>query len=267
MDFTHYQRHLDQLRGRSPWNLVVLHRVPSTNSLARRITQEYHREYAQPPRSLIVALEQTAGRGRLGRRWRSPSGAGIYATLLLPLEDTTSVARLPLLVAVGIARALNRYLAPTCRLKWPNDLVVGRKKLGGVLIEAVTHDDETVAMIGIGINHGPAPKVADRDTTSVLEAASAPPDLPTLLWEMVVGVDEALERLEDGAWAVQRYRELSAHRPGDHLTCRVGGEVRSGIFRGIDDHGFLRLEHEGGEECIAAGEVVESLADDEPEEH
>jgi BirA family transcriptional regulator, biotin operon repressor / biotin---[acetyl-CoA-carboxylase] ligase len=265
MDFPHYQRHLDRLRGRSPWNLVVLQRVPSTNSLARRIAREYHREYSQPPRSMIVALEQTAGRGRRGRRWVSPPGAGIYATLLLPLEDSATVAQLPLLVAVALARVLNHHLTPACRLKWPNDLVVGPKKLGGLLIEAITHDDETVAMIGFGINYGAAPKVADQATTSVTEGSPDPPALPTLLWELVLGVDRALEHLGDAEWAVTRYRELSAHRPGDRLTCRVGGKLQSGIFRGLDEHGFLRLEHDGREERVSAGEVVEAFTAEDTE--
>jgi BirA family biotin operon repressor/biotin-[acetyl-CoA-carboxylase] ligase len=257
MDFAQYQRELDRLRNQAPWNLIVLRRVGSTNALARRITAEYHREFSVPPRSLIVAGEQTAGRGRRGRPWLSPPDTGIYATLLLPLEDPRTVVRLPLLAAVGLARSLNRYLDPPCRLQWPNDLVVGERKLGGLLIEAVTHEEGTVAMIGFGINHGAAPPVPDRSVSCVVESAPDPPALPRLLWELVDGVHEALTHLHDPEWTVTHYRALTAHRLGDALTCRVAGEIRSGIFRGIDEHGFLKLEYDGREERFSAGEVVE----------
>ena len=264
MDFTRYQRDLDRLRRGSPWNLVVLQRVNSTNSLARRITREYHREFSDPPRAVIVALEQTAGRGRQGRRWQSVAGEGIYATLVLPLGNPAALARLPLLAAVGLARALNRHLKTPCRLKWPNDLMVGREKIGGLLIETITQGEEVVAMVGFGINHGGAPDLQDgRRATSLCRACAAPPSLPCLLWDLVAGVDRALEHLDDGEWAVRHYRELTVHQSGDRLTCRVAGEERSGIFRGIDDQGFLRLEHHGRVERFSAGEVVEEQPGDQ----
>jgi BirA family biotin operon repressor/biotin-[acetyl-CoA-carboxylase] ligase len=268
MDFAQYQRELDRLRGDAPWNLVVVKRAASTNTLARRIVQEYHREYTDPPRAVIVALEQTAGKGRQGRRWQSPAGEGIYATLVLPVEDPSHLARLPLLAAVGLARALNRHLAEPCRLKWPNDLMVEGRKIGGLLIEALTCEGDAVAMIGFGINHrGEVPLEGERRATSVTRmTAQAPgetPPMPTLCWRLVAEIDRALQHLPDGPWAVERYRELILHRPGDRLRCRVAGREHVGIFRGIDDHGFLRLEEDGKEERLSAGEVVEEVREDD----
>src|SRR5262245_59243907 len=159
MGFDDYLAELDRLRpARADLgtdNLVVLERVGSTNDLARAIVAEYAKESQSPPPLLLLAWEQAGGRGRAGRSWSSPAGKGVYATLAFPVADPQALATLPLLVGVGLCRGLDRWLPGACGLKWPNDLIAGRRKLGGVLIEAqVRPGDGAAVMVGFGVNHG-----------------------------------------------------------------------------------------------------------------
>lgn len=267
-----FRRALAEARpsGAGPENLVVARRVDSTNLLARRIAGEYLKESLRPPPLLLLAFEQTGGRGRQGRRWRSPAGRGLYATRLVPVEVPPALATLPLLVAAGLARALGRWLPGRCGIKWPNDLVVDGRKIGGVLVEAVSRGQGApVALVGFGVNHGltaeelPAREGSAPEATSLTLEAARPPTLAEMTWALVEGVEEELAHLGDSAYAVERIRELSVHRPGDEMRCRLPEGTVEGIFRGFDPRGFLKLETrdpERGHETvrhIAAGEVVE----------
>ena len=161
MDFDRYVEGLERRRDRrGPENLVVLPSVASTNALARSVIAEYQNEGQTLHPLLILTLEQSGGRGRQGRNWSSPRGKGVYATRVLQVSDPALLQTLPLLVGVGLCRALSLHLPPQspCRLKWPNDLRVEvggeRRKIGGILIEAsVRPGEESVAIVGFGVNY------------------------------------------------------------------------------------------------------------------
>jgi biotin-[acetyl-CoA-carboxylase] ligase BirA-like protein len=149
--------------GAVPENVVVLASTASTNAVARGVAVDFESEGLDLEPMLVLAFEQTAGRGRLGRTWSSPRGRGVYATLTHPYAVPALLPALPLLVGVGLCRALAPHLPGGCRLKWPNDLLVpggggaaGRgRKIGGILIEALVQPgDGCVAVIGFGVNHG-----------------------------------------------------------------------------------------------------------------
>lgn len=265
MDFASYLGELDAARW-GPENRVVLARVDSTNRLARRVVSAYQREEMAPPELLVLALEQVAGRGRQGRSWSSPPGGGVYATRVLTVADPAALQTVPLLAAVGLAGALGRLLpAGRCGLKWPNDLMVDGRKLGGVLVESIARAGEaSVAMIGFGVNYrSPATEEPGR-TTSLAEQLPSPPPLGELAKTLVIGLDRELRHLGDEPYAAARFEALSIHRPGDALRCRVAGEVVEGGFGGFDERGFLRLETPEGERLISAGEIVET--NDRPDE-
>ncbi len=268
-----FQAYLDEMRRlRRPelGNLALVEKVGSTSGLARRIAEECMEEGICLTRAWIVAYEQTEGRGRQGRPWASPPGAGLYATLLLPLGDfessatppalSESLTTLPLLTATAVCRAVDRRcdLAP-CRLKWPNDLLMEGAKLGGVLIETIgPPSKEGVALLGVGVNYLPGRYgEVDRSATTVGDHCSQAPSLAEFTWQVLSAVDEQLEQFGDTAVAIEGYRKLSAHQPGDLLRCRVGNGLAEGIFRGFDQRGFLRLEVDGKEHLLAAGEVIE----------
>ena len=277
--FTRYLAELDRARPtrptrpdirRGPENLVVVRRVASTNQLARSIVADYESEAQDLHPLLILALEQSGGRGRHGRSWTSPAGRGVYATRVLSMRDPELLQGLPMLVGLALCRALSRHLPVPCRLKWPNDLVVdttaGRKKIGGILIEALVHPGEgAAAIIGFGVNHSNEEddlQTLPETATSVrrLGGPGAEVSLADLTWDLVTGLERELTHLEDLSQVVESYRELSVHRPGDVISCRIGEQVVEGTFLGFDERGRLRLERggEGGEEIlVASGEVIE----------
>lgn len=250
-------------------SVVVLPSIGSTNALGRRVAGEYFRDNGEPPRSLYVAWRQEDGRGRRGSAWASPAGHGVYASLLLPVSGETGLHTVPLLAAVGLCKAIQAHLPPaepSCRLKWPNDLLLGDRKLGGLLIEAVSGEgDERALVIGFGINHTPCARVREAigegagqwNAVALTEVAPQAPPLAGLLGELVTALCGELERRDDEPYARRAYEALSMHQPGDRIRCRDGRRTVSGEFLGFDLHGFLRLRVASGEEMrLAAGEVL-----------
>lgn len=297
MDFERYVTEIERGRVRAaaagahgPENLVVLARTVSTNLLARGVAADFETEGLDLGPMLVLALEQSGGRGRLGRTWSSPRGQGVYATLARPYGQPELLPALPLLVGVGLCRALGPHLPDGCRLKWPNDLVVPHgasraAKIGGILIEALVHPgDGCVALIGFGVNHGQRLEELPPGATSLLLetgghlGSGRGIGLAELTWELVAGVERELAHAGDLPYAVAAYRDLVIHRPGDWLVCRVGEREIAGAFAGIDDTGRLRLrprtaadtapgegadartaggEEGGAEVVLSAAEVVE----------
>lgn len=262
MDFHRYVEGLERRReSGGPENLIVLPRVESTNVLARSIIAEYQNEGQTLHPLLLLTLEQTGGRGRHGRTWSSPWGKGVYATRVLAVPDPAMLQALPLLVGVGLCRALASHLAVPCRLKWPNDVLVevdgGRKKIGGILIEAsVQAGEDAFAIVGFGVNHSHVREDLPETATS-LHLLGGGADLSDFTWDLVTGVEAELTRLGDQAYAVASYRDLSVHRPGERLVVRTGDAEVEGTFAGFDEVGRLLLERGGETIPMAAGEVIE----------
>lgn len=255
MTFARFARTLEARRGRH--GVVILAVTGSTNDLAKRIVRDYTREDDSPPALDIVAWHQESGRGRDQRTWMGGPGAGVYASMVRPLTDARASSTLPVAVAVGLARALNRHIDDRCRLKWPNDLLVEGRKLGGVLIEVVGCGGGGCggAVIGFGINHRrdwvEEPSLR---ATSVLAESATEVDLSTLTADLLESVDACLAEPFDELLAA--YRDLSTHKDGDQLSLRGVERPVEGTFRGFDDRGFLRLAgDDGAERTFAAGEL------------
>ncbi len=245
-----------------PANRVIVERTDSTNRLARDVVSEYHKEEMTPPGLLILALEQTAGRGRQGRSWRSPAGRGVYATRVLSVSEPDLLQTLPLLAAVGLARAVDDLVAGrACGLKWPNDLMLGEKKLGGVLVESMSsRNGRNVALVGFGVNYSggdAAGPLEGLSATSICEESAEPPSLGRVTRHLATSLESELEHVGNVSYAIEGFRRLAIHRPGDPVRCRIGDEVVEGAFGGFDERGFLRLEQEGEERLIGAGDLLE----------
>ena len=126
--------------------LEIHRRLPSTNAHLRSLAFT-----GVPPFTTVVAGEQTAGRGREGRGWHSPADTGLWVSILLSLGPTRTVGVLPLAVGVAVARAIERLTGGDVGLKWPNDVLVGPKKVAGILCESSGESGDLVA-VGIGVN-------------------------------------------------------------------------------------------------------------------
>lgn len=240
-----------------PSNLVLLERVDSTNLMARGIASDYLAAGRPPPATLVVALQQSHGLGRRGRRWSSPRARGVYASWILPVAGC-QLPSLPLLVGVGLADGLSAFSRERCRLKWPNDLMVGGRKIGGILIESLaTGEQGAVAIVGFGVNHSHTREQlpVKAATTLELEAADVLPTLAELTRRLVDAIAAELRHLGDMETAVERYRRCTAHDQGDPIRCRTAEGVVEGTFAGFDGRGFLLLRTDSGERLVVAGDL------------
>jgi BirA family biotin operon repressor/biotin-[acetyl-CoA-carboxylase] ligase len=224
----------------------------STNARARELA------LAGAPGGLVVSAGgQSAGRGRQGRSWFAPpEGALLYSALLRPLGERPL---LPLAVPLAVCEAAEAIAPFSCRVKWPNDVWVERRKLAGVLIESRAGRDGW-AVIGVGLNVAVAefpPELTD--TATSLSAAEG--DGPTVP-EALAALNEAL-----GRWVDAPTEEVLAEfRSRDALAGeQVAWEQGEGVVAGIDDCGHLLVDSRSGERVtIGAGEVHLALPGSRP---
>lgn len=245
MDFSTFAAELSRWHPCGDENLLVVADTDSTNRLARMIAAEYEDERQNLPRAYLFAWTQSAGRGREKRQWASPGGLGIYATMLTWVANPAHLATLPLLAGVAICRGLAPLLPAAGdgpRLKWPNDVMIGGKKIGGILIEAAHRTDEgAIVILGFGVNHAHRPEGLPIAAATSLEMEGGHASLSELATSLACALEDELKHLGDTAYAVAAYRELSAHTVGDRLVCRMGDRTVAGTFLGFDAAGGLRL--------------------------
>jgi BirA family biotin operon repressor/biotin-[acetyl-CoA-carboxylase] ligase len=232
--------------------------VDSTNDLALALAAS-----GAPAGTAIVADAQRAGRGRRGRTWFSPPGAGLYLSVVLRPTAGSQLSLTTLAVGVGVARALRAETSLPIELKWPNDVVIGRpwRKLAGVLCEATGVGARVDAVIaGVGINVRTAaypPEIADRATSIEAELGRAI-DRERLAGVCVAAVMESAALLDgDGAGAIlEAWREFARAGLGGALVRWLDqAETRHGTVRDIDADGALLVDAGGRVERLVAGEV------------
>lgn len=237
-------------------NLVVVDEVDSTQTLARRLLEHHLDDDESPEPFAIVALAQTSGRGRRGRPWASAPRLGVWGSFALPIEDASTLQSVTQRVAVSLAETVNLWADGRCRLKWPNDLISDGRKLGGILVDAISRAaGPSWAVVGIGLNHGHGEQdLPYRQATSLALLGAEPPPLGETIGALAGALWRELRG--KGEW-LERYRRLSAHRPGDDLECETAaGERMSGQFAGFDELGRLRLQTPGGIVTLTSGEIL-----------
>lgn len=241
-----------------PANLLVASTLDSTSRMARRLVSRLLEDDESVPSFVVVGLHQSGGKGREGRTWWSPPGAGLYATWVatVPIAD---LSWLPLRVPLALCEALDRFIPGRCRIKWPNDVLVEGRKIGGVLIEAVRRaSPEAEVLIGFGVNRShPTEEMPSLRATSLCGEMVNPPTLAELIRVTLERVGAVLSAPSSPADLLAAFRARLIHQVGETLQVRMGDERIEGRFLGVDDSGFLRLEVSGEEKRIAAGEVVQ----------
>jgi BirA family transcriptional regulator, biotin operon repressor / biotin---[acetyl-CoA-carboxylase] ligase len=239
-----------------------LEETTSTNDEAKAAAKA-----GAPHGAVWVAESQTAGRGRQGRRWLAARGESLLVSVLLRIP--CAPARLPPLALVAglavrdaVARALGSGAAPV-RLKWPNDVLIGKKKVAGVLVEAqLAGKNVESIVVGVGINvHARSfpDEIAERATSVGLETASVP-DRAELLADLLHGLDRDLPIAAARGLGTMHARLIEA----DALRgSRIRGERGEGVAEGIDLEGRLWVrEDDGTIHKWSAGEVVEARPHD-----
>ena len=218
-----------------------LRHCDSTNDRARELAAA-----GAPAGTVVTADEQSAGRGRHGRRWTAPAGAALlYSAVLRPLEGHHAL--LPLAVPLAVSEAAESLAPVACQVKWPNDVWIDGRKCAGVLIEARFQDGW--AVIGVGLN-----------------VATAPEGFPAELRESAISLDhgvtvpDALAALNQrlGAWVeASPDRVLAGFRERDALRGRqIDWGAGRGTADGLDERGNLVVVTDSGERLsLGAGEV------------
>ena len=207
---------------------------------------------------LLAAEEQTSGRGRRGRRWHSAPGAGITFSLSRKINrPTRELPALSLVAGVAAARAL-RALGADVQVKWPNDLVVGGAKLGGILVETRSSGH---AVIGIGINCRPTPGLNAKVRREVAYLGNAV-ERNDVIRRIGLALMEALDAFErqglDGLRA--EWESMDAHA-GQRLRVRLAnGKVLTGTASGLAQDGSLQLMTRRGMQAVTSGRVMSARA-------
>lgn len=213
----------------------------STNDLAKKMASQGCREGA-----VIIAGEQSSGRGRVQRRWQSPEG-GLYLSIVLrPSIAPSDMTRITLLSGLAAANALINLYQLDVRLKWPNDLLVNDRKIGGILCEAEGEADKLrYVVVGIGVNVNTEVK-ADIPTTSVAEELGGSFSIVEFARQVIQEMEKVYEGLIGGSADLLRaYMELS-HTIGRKVRMIYQNEDLVGEAVGIDPDGSLILKTENG---------------------
>jgi BirA family biotin operon repressor/biotin-[acetyl-CoA-carboxylase] ligase len=229
--------------------------VGSTNDRARELLDRPDGDGA-----VVVADEQTAGRGRRGRTWISPAGANLLASVAIRPELRAERAwQLGQSVALAVADACGTVAA--VGLKWPNDLVASdMAKVGGLLVETLVSGDRVVgAVAGIGINvnwrRSDMPAEIAGGATSLFELAGGPVDRVALLDAVLDRLGVEVERLEAGTSPLPRYRAVCVTLGQEVVVATPDGTVE-GMARDIDPQGALIVETAAGPRHVSSGDVV-----------
>ncbi len=211
---------------------------------------------------LLAAEEQTAGRGRRGRRWRSAPGAGATFSILRRMRCTPQLlSGMSLAVGVATARALHAMGASEVALKWPNDLLARDSKLGGVLIETRLQATQIIAVVGIGINCRPVGELGTRlrrnlvALDDLLRPAVSRNAVIAAIAREVLAALEAFETQGLPAFA-DAWRALHAYE-GRRLHVRLAdGRTVRGVADGLAPNGALRLQTRAGTRDVASGRII-----------
>jgi BirA family biotin operon repressor/biotin-[acetyl-CoA-carboxylase] ligase len=228
--------------------------VGSTNDVAATLADR-----GEPEGTVIIADTQSAGRGRHGRSWASPPGAGLYMSIVIrPAPHAVSL----LTIGAGVALADGIQAATGLHpdLKWPNDVYIGGRKLAGILAEAGTSKDGGPhVVLGCGINLMPAaypPDVAAR-ATSIESELGRPIDRGLLLVECLAALHLRYRELQSRASAavIARWRDRAVSTFGRRVEWDVAGVTRHGVAEDIDETGALLVRDGAAQARVISGEV------------
>ena len=247
---------LEKATARGAWSVKAYEKVGSTMDKAREFSTEMPANTA----GLVIAQEQTQGRGRQGRVWQE-AHSGFYATYILKSEsDLHNFFCLPLVVGLSIAELFaSLHLEST--IKWPNDVLsLSGKKLSGILIEYLKEGGRNVFLVGVGINLKGEPSAESRAVSIFTETGRVftPQVIATSLGEKLFS---NFKEVEESGFKNFRENWLRHTRGiGSTLSVHVGREIVTGIFRGVGPLGYLLLEVEGVVKEISSGELINDIS-------
>jgi len=231
--------------------------LPSTNDLAREMAAEGAVEGVS-----VLARTQTAGRGRQGRAWSSPAGAGLYFSVILrpalkPAESTV----ITFAAAVAVAETLATDFNLTADIKWPNDVMTGGRKISGILVEtAVEGERLQYAVLGIGVNLGQRdfPGELRQTATSVFIESGKQVEPDEFLSPLIDKLEHWYRMaISDPRAVTERWQKLSSYARDCPVRVRLPDGELDAVTRGLTEAGALIIELGNGERReIVSGEVT-----------
>lgn len=239
------------------WNIIHLEQIDSTNTEARRQAMQGIAEGL-----VITAEKQTAGKGRRGRSWESPEGENLYFSMLLrPEVPIDKTPMLTLIMALSVAKAVNKFCELDPLIKWPNDLVLSGKKICGILTEMHMSESQIEdVIVGTGINVNQelfSSELVDKATSLLLESnrkLDKKQLLEVVLVEFAMLYETFLE-VQDLSFIQEEYNGRLVNRNKEVLVLEPGNEYQA-VARGINSKGeLLVVKEDGSEEAVYAGEV------------
>jgi BirA family biotin operon repressor/biotin-[acetyl-CoA-carboxylase] ligase len=201
--------------------------------------------------TLVIADEQLAGQGRLGRAWHSEPNTGIYCSMVLELVLEPKPV---LTLALGLATvdAIARSTGLVCDLRWPNDVMLGGKKTGGILVQLV--DGAAIAGIGINVNQTAFPPQLANDATSLRLQSGRPACRTDILLALIPAIDAFVQ--EDRDTILRLFARASSYAAGRRVVVHQPGGMIEGTTAGLDADGFLVVRKDDGTDTlILAGGV------------
>ncbi len=247
--------------------LIVLESVGSTNEVLRSLARRGAEEG-----TVVLADRQTAGHGRMGQPWHSPSGLGLYLSVLFyPRDPVHRLTRWTLAAAVAACEACRLTTGAEVEIKWPNDLMWNGRKLGGVLAEVRSATDGSVELVvgtGLNVSHDLSdfPHELSCLVTSLRLATGGPvPERERLAADYLRALARAARELKDGSWGAvaRRWEDLAPGAFGQRVRVPASpGRAPSfeGLTDGLDAVGALRILREDGQVVnLRSAESVVSL--------
>lgn len=235
--------------------VVVYEETSSTMDVAHRLAMG-----GEPEGSCVIAEAQQVGRGRLGRRWASPKGSGIYLSVIFrPSLSLEAAPQMTLLAAVAAARAVRQETGVPVQVKWPNDLVIQQRKLCGILTEMHAEAQAVrYLVVGVGVNVNTPPEHLPSEATSLWTESGQRVDRLGLCRCLLQELDEqyAILRREGFGPIAALWEDLSVTL-GAHVRAEIAQRTLEGQAIGIDRDGALLVRTNAGMvERVVAGEVI-----------
>lgn len=234
-------------------------KTDSTNGVALELGHA-----GEPEGAVVLAEEQTAGRGRAGNSWHSERATGIYATILLrPKLAPVQAPLLTMMAGLSAHSAIQGVSGLSVDLKWPNDLLIQGKKVGGILTEMHAEPSQVrFVIVGIGINVNQErfpPELAKAATSLRVETGRMQSRLDVLVRFLREFENDYAAFLRDGAGSVvKRFETVSSYARGKRVRVTNGKEIFTGVTAGLENEGLLRVKRDDGEvTTVIAGEVAE----------
>jgi len=234
-------------------NLQIHQSLDSTNKLANAVIVERQIEQKSATGTVILSEYQTAGRGRRGKPWVSPFASNLYLSMIWDFEQgATALQGLSLSIGVAVSRALKQLGVQQVQLKWPNDIYIDNKKLGGILLEMVGDPaGYCTVIIGIGINIA-MPKESgnniDQQWTDLKSTLSKPVSRNQLAANIINNSFEILSDYQEQGFIAYRdeWQTIDAFS-GQKVTISTANQATSGTLLGVDKYGALQMRLNNGE--------------------